>query len=111
MRWKAGKFGCKIFTFFNYATMSIHAFMLIFQLVFLYFWYRKQESYMTQEGTTVVRQTKMHKWAIPLAWVIGKKHALKNMTSLLSILAAFEEVLDQILPYSGAISQFLCYKN
>jgi len=71
MRWKAGKFGCKIFTFFNYATMSIHAFMLIFQLIFLYFWYRKQESYMTQEGTTVVRQTKMHKWAIPLAWVIG----------------------------------------
>ena len=79
MRWKAGKFGCKIFTFFNYATMSIHAFMLIFQLIFLYFWYRKQESYMTQEGTTVVRQTKMHKWAIPLAWVIGKnKHALKR---------------------------------
>ena len=34
---------------------------------------------MTQEGTTVVRQTKMHKWAIPLAWVIGKNnHALKK---------------------------------
>ena len=71
MRWNAGEIGCKIFSYFNYATMSIHAYMLIFQLVFLYFWYRKQESYMTQEGTTVIRQTKMHKWAIPLAWVIG----------------------------------------
>ena len=51
--------------------MSTHAFMLVFLLLFLYFWYRKQEAYMNADGSTVVRQTRMHKWAIPLAWIIG----------------------------------------
>ena len=51
--------------------MSTHAYMLVLLLSFLYFWYRKQESYMTQDGQTVVRKNIMHKWAIPLAWVLG----------------------------------------
>jgi hypothetical protein len=33
--------------------------------------YRKNESYATETGEIVRRQTKMHKWGIPLAWVIG----------------------------------------
>ena len=33
--------------------------------------YRKNESYVTEDGQTVVRQNRMHKWAIPLAWVLG----------------------------------------
>ena len=62
---------CKLYTFLNYGTMATHSYMLVFLLIFLYFWYRKQEAYMTQEGQTVVRKTRMHKWAIPLAWVLG----------------------------------------
>ena len=33
--------------------------------------YRKNESYATETGEIVRRQTRMHKWGIPLAWVIG----------------------------------------
>jgi hypothetical protein len=33
--------------------------------------FRKNESYATETGEIVRRQTKMHKWGIPLAWVIG----------------------------------------
>jgi hypothetical protein len=33
--------------------------------------YRKNESYATETGEIVRRQTKMHKWGIPLSWVIG----------------------------------------
>ncbi len=33
--------------------------------------YRKNESYVTEDGQTVVRRNRMHKWAIPLAWVLG----------------------------------------
>ena len=62
---------CKLYSCINYGTMSTHSFMLVFLLLFLYFWYRKQESYMREDGTTTVRQTRMHKWAIPLAWVLG----------------------------------------
>ena len=38
---------------------------------------------------------------------IGKKHALKNMTSSLKILAAFEEVPDLILPQLCNFTNFL----
>ena len=71
MHWKAGGALCKLYSVLDYGTMFTHAFMLVFLLLFLYFWYRKQESYMTEDGTTVVRKTRMHKWAFPLAWVIG----------------------------------------
>jgi len=71
MQWKSGDIMCKLYTFLNYGTMAGHAYMLVFLLLFLYFWYRKQEAYMTQEGQTVIRKTRMHKWAIPLAWVLG----------------------------------------
>lgn len=71
MQWKSGEAMCKLFTFLNYGCMSSHAYLLVFFLLFLYFWYRKQEAYMTEDGQTVVRKTRMHKWAIPLAWVIG----------------------------------------
>ena len=71
MQWKSGDIMCKLYTFLNYGTMATHSYMLIFLLFFLYFWYRKRESYMTQEGQTIVRKTRMHKWAIPLAWVLG----------------------------------------
>ena len=71
MHWKAGGALCKLYSVLDYGTMFTHAFMLVFLLLFLYFWYRKQESYMTEDGTTVVRKTRMHKWALPLAWVIG----------------------------------------
>ena len=71
MEWKSGDIMCKLYTFLNYGTMSTHAYLMVFLNLFLYFWYRKQESYMTAEGQTVTRKTRMHKWAIPLAWVIG----------------------------------------
>ena len=58
MEWNAGDVMCKLFTFLNYGTMAIHSFTLVFVLLFLYFWYRKQEAYITEEGQTVVRQTK-----------------------------------------------------
>ena len=32
---------------------------------------RKNESYATETGEIVRRQTRMHKWGIPLAWVVG----------------------------------------
>ena len=71
MKWRSGEITCKLYIFLHFGTMSTHAFMLVFLLLFLYFWYRKQEAYMNADGSTVVRQTRMHKWAIPLAWIIG----------------------------------------
>jgi len=59
MEWRAGDVMCKLFAFLNYGTMATHAFLLVFLLMFLYFWYRKQESYMTEDGHTIVRQTKL----------------------------------------------------
>lgn len=58
MRWRAGEALCKLYSFLNYGTMATHSFLLLFFLAFLYFWYRKQESYMTEDGTTVVRKNK-----------------------------------------------------
>jgi hypothetical protein len=58
MRWGMGEIICKLYTFLNYGTMAIHSFTLVFLTVFLYFWYRKQESYMTEEGQTVSRKNR-----------------------------------------------------
>jgi hypothetical protein len=58
MEWNAGDIMCKLFSFLNYGTMAIHAFTLVFLLLFLYFWYRKQEAYVTDDGATVVRKTR-----------------------------------------------------
>lgn len=62
MEWKAGDVMCKLFSFLNYGTVATHSFTLVFLLLFLYFWYRKQESYMTEDGATVVRQTRWVDW-------------------------------------------------
>ena len=58
MEWRAGEVLCKLYSFLHYGTMATHAFLLVFILLFLYFWYRKQEAYMTEDGTTVVRQNR-----------------------------------------------------
>ena len=62
---------CKFYLFVDFAVKGIHAFLLVFGSLFLYFWYRKNESYATESGEIHTRRTKMHKWAIPLAWVLG----------------------------------------
>lgn len=49
---------CKFFSFLNHGTIATHAFTLLFILLFLYFWYRKQEAYMTEDGQTIVRKTR-----------------------------------------------------
>jgi len=69
--WDAGSGLCKIFSFLDVATAATHAFLLVFLTAFLYFWYRKNEAYVTEDGQTVVRRNRMHKWAIPLVWVMG----------------------------------------
>ncbi len=69
--WTGGDGLCKLFAFLDWSVSGVHAFTLLFLLLFLYYWYRKNEAYMTEDGQTVVRQNKMHKWAIPLAWVLG----------------------------------------
>eukprot|EP00096_Caligus_rogercresseyi_P010262 TRINITY_DN3679_c0_g1_i2.p1 TRINITY_DN3679_c0_g1~~TRINITY_DN3679_c0_g1_i2.p1 ORF type:complete len:588 (+),score=146.07 TRINITY_DN3679_c0_g1_i2:174-1937(+) len=71
MQWKAGEALCKGYSFLNYGTMAAHSFNIVFLMFFLYFWYRKQESYANPEGNIIRRETKMHKWSIPLLWVIG----------------------------------------
>ncbi|XP_040569771.1 uncharacterized protein [Lepeophtheirus salmonis] len=71
MHWKAGEALCKGYSFMNYGTMAQHSFNIVFLMYFLYFWYRKQESYATTDGNIIRRETKMHKWSIPLMWVIG----------------------------------------
>lgn len=71
MEWRAGEALCKMFTFLNASTIATHAFLILIIIAFLYMWYRKNEAYVTEDGQTVVRQNKMHKWSIPLAWVIG----------------------------------------
>ncbi len=58
MVWNAGDVMCKLFAFLNYGTMAIHSFTLVFLLLFLYFWYRKQEAYISEDGQTVVRKTR-----------------------------------------------------
>ena len=65
------EFLCKFYLFVDFAIKGIHAFLLIFGSLFLYFWYRKNESYATNTGEIHTRRTRMHKWAIPLAWVLG----------------------------------------
>jgi hypothetical protein len=37
----------------------------------LTFMCRKNESYATETGEIVRRETRMHKWGLPLAWVVG----------------------------------------
>ncbi len=69
--WTAGDGLCKMFSFLDWTAAGVHAFTLLFLLLFLYYWYRKNEAYMTEDGQTVVRKNRMHKWAIPLAWVLG----------------------------------------
>ena len=57
LEWTAGEAMCKFFTFMNQVTIAVHGFTLVFLLLFLYIWYRKQEGYMTEEGQTVIRKT------------------------------------------------------
>ena len=71
IRWYLPEFLCKFYLFVDFAIKGIHAFLLIFGSLFLYFWYRKNESYATNTGEIHTRRTRMHKWAIPLAWVLG----------------------------------------
>ena len=58
MVFNAGDILCKLYSFLDYGTRGAHAFNVIFLSLFLYFWYRKNEAYATQEGSTVVRKTK-----------------------------------------------------
>ena len=95
MQWKSGDIMCKLYTFLNYGTMATHSYMLVFLMIFLYFWYRKQEAYMTQEGQTVVRKTRMHKWAIPLAWVLGLGLSIAGG----AISATHRNLMTQVNPY------------
>ena len=71
IRWNLPEFLCKFYLFVDFAVKGIHAFLLIFGSLFLYFWYRKNESYASNTGEIHTRRTRMHKWAIPLAWVLG----------------------------------------
>ena len=71
MRWSVGDGLCKIFAFLDFATLATHSFILVFILLFFYFWYRKNEAYATEDGQVVVRKHQLHKWAIPLVWVLG----------------------------------------
>ena len=58
LEWTIGDPMCKFYTFVNMGTMAMHGFTLVFLLLFLYFWYRKQEAYMTEDGQTVTRKTR-----------------------------------------------------
>ena len=49
-RWHLPEFLCKFYLFVDFATKGIHAFLLVFGSLFLYFWFRKQESYATESG-------------------------------------------------------------
>lgn len=69
--WNLPEFLCKFYLFVDFGLKGVHAFLLVFGALFLYFWYRKNESYSTETGDITTRRTRMHKWAIPLAWVVG----------------------------------------
>ena len=58
MNWTSGDIMCKFFSFMNVTTLAAHSFALVLALLFLYYWYRKQEAYMTEDGQTVVRKNK-----------------------------------------------------
>ena len=64
MTWKLPEFLCKFFMFADYGLKGVHAYTLLLGSLFLYFHYRKD---LSQGG----QASKMHKWAIPLAWVLG----------------------------------------
>ena len=49
-RWHLPEFLCKFYLFVDFATKGVHAFLLVFGSLFLYFWFRKQESYATEAG-------------------------------------------------------------
>ena len=49
-RWQLPEFLCKFYLFVDFALKGIHAFLLVFGSLFLYFWYRKEESYATETG-------------------------------------------------------------
>jgi len=70
-QWQLPEFLCKFYLFVDFGLKGVHAFLLVFGGLFLYFWYRKNESYATETGDITTRRTRMHKWAIPLAWVVG----------------------------------------
>ena len=69
--WRLPEFLCKFYIFADYGLKGVHAYLLLLGSLFLFFWYRKNESYATETGEIRTRKTKMHKWAIPLAWVLG----------------------------------------
>ena len=58
MQWTAGDVMCKFFSFMNVTTLVAHSTAMVLALLFLYYWYRKQEAYMTEDGQTVVRKNK-----------------------------------------------------
>lgn len=70
-RWRLPEFLCKFYLFMDWALRGVHAFLLVLGSLFLYFWYRKNESYLAESGEVTTRRTRMHKWAVPLAWVLG----------------------------------------
>ena len=49
-RWHLPEFLCKFYLFVDFATKGVHAFLLVFGSLFLYFWFRKNESYATEAG-------------------------------------------------------------
>jgi len=69
--WNLPEFLCKFYIFVDFGLKGVHAFLLVFGAVFLYFWYRKEELYSTESGEIRSRKSGCHKWAIPLAWVLG----------------------------------------
>ena len=57
-RWQLPEFLCKFYLFVDFALKGIHAFLLVFGSLFLYFWYRKEESYATETGEIHTRLEK-----------------------------------------------------
>jgi hypothetical protein len=71
LNWKLPEYLCKFYMFADFSLKGVHAYLLLLGAIFLYFHYRKNESYATETGEVRTRGSKMHKWAIPLAWVLG----------------------------------------
>ena len=65
LKWKSGDITCKLYIFLHFGTMSTHAFMLVFLMVFLYFWYRKQEAYMNAGKVLLLKARDDRKLARP----------------------------------------------
>merc|ERR1719215_651851 len=65
---------CKVYICLDYGCKGVQAFLLTFAAYFLFFYYKKPENLQSEnpyETSNRSRPSKMHKWGIPLAAVIG----------------------------------------